>query len=55
MDHGLRRSQHRELGRIVHQARCSLCILTAPVAGDGEIRTFLRDPDGHLLEISQVQ
>ena len=29
--------------------------LTPPVAWDGEIRAFLRDPDGHLLEISQVR
>ena len=28
--------------------------LTPPVDRGGEIRTFFRDPDGHLLEISQV-
>jgi catechol 2,3-dioxygenase-like lactoylglutathione lyase family enzyme len=28
--------------------------LTPPVNWDGEIRCFFRDPDGHLLEISQV-
>jgi catechol 2,3-dioxygenase-like lactoylglutathione lyase family enzyme len=29
--------------------------LTPPVAWDGEIRAFFRDPDGHLFEISQVR
>ena len=28
--------------------------LTPPVDWGGEIRCFFRDPDGHLLEISQV-
>jgi catechol 2,3-dioxygenase-like lactoylglutathione lyase family enzyme len=28
--------------------------LTPPLDWGGEIRCFLRDPDGHLLEISQV-
>jgi catechol 2,3-dioxygenase-like lactoylglutathione lyase family enzyme len=28
--------------------------LTPPVDWDGEIRAFFRDPDGHLIEISQV-
>ncbi|MEE8551336.1 MAG: VOC family protein, partial [Gemmatimonadota bacterium] len=27
--------------------------LTPPVNWGGEIRSFFRDPDGHLLEISQ--
>jgi len=29
--------------------------LTAPVESDWEIRAFFRDPDGHLLEISQAK
>ena len=29
--------------------------LAPSVAWDGEIRGFLRDPDGHLLQISQVR
>jgi catechol 2,3-dioxygenase-like lactoylglutathione lyase family enzyme len=29
--------------------------LTPPVESDWEIRAFLRDPDGHLLEISQAK
>ena len=29
--------------------------LTDPVDWGGEIRCFLRDPDGHLLEISEVR
>jgi catechol 2,3-dioxygenase-like lactoylglutathione lyase family enzyme len=29
--------------------------LTAPVAYEHEIRAFFRDPDGHLLEISEVR
>ena len=29
--------------------------LTPPVESDWEIRAFFRDPDGHLLEISQVR
>jgi catechol 2,3-dioxygenase-like lactoylglutathione lyase family enzyme len=29
--------------------------LTPPVDWGGEIRCFFRDPDGHLLEISEVQ
>jgi catechol 2,3-dioxygenase-like lactoylglutathione lyase family enzyme len=29
--------------------------LTPPVEYDHEIRAFFRDPDGHLLEISQVR
>lgn len=28
--------------------------LTPPTEWDGEIRCFFRDPDGHLLEISEV-
>lgn len=28
--------------------------LTEPVDRDGEVRAFLRDPDGHLLEISEL-
>lgn len=28
--------------------------LTPPVNWDGEIRCFFHDPDGHLLEISQI-
>ncbi|NNF28879.1 MAG: VOC family protein, partial [Gemmatimonadetes bacterium] len=28
--------------------------LAEPVDRGGEIRAFFRDPDGHLLEISQV-
>jgi catechol 2,3-dioxygenase-like lactoylglutathione lyase family enzyme len=28
--------------------------LTPPVDWGGEIRCFFRDPDGHLLEISEV-
>jgi catechol 2,3-dioxygenase-like lactoylglutathione lyase family enzyme len=28
--------------------------LTAPVDRGGEVRCFFRDPDGHLLEISEV-
>jgi len=28
--------------------------LTPPVDRDGEIRCFFRDPDGHMLEISEV-
>lgn len=28
--------------------------LTPPVDREGEIRAFFRDPDGHLLEISEV-
>lgn len=28
--------------------------LTEPVDHDGEIRAFFRDPDGHLLEISEL-
>jgi catechol 2,3-dioxygenase-like lactoylglutathione lyase family enzyme len=28
--------------------------LTPPVSGEYETRAFFRDPDGHLLEISQV-
>lgn len=28
--------------------------LTPPVASEWEVRGFLRDPDGHLLEISQA-
>jgi catechol 2,3-dioxygenase-like lactoylglutathione lyase family enzyme len=30
-------------------------ILTSPVEYDWEIRCFLRDPDGHLLEISEAR
>jgi catechol 2,3-dioxygenase-like lactoylglutathione lyase family enzyme len=29
--------------------------LTAPVESDWEIRAFFRDPDGHLLEISEAK
>jgi hypothetical protein len=29
--------------------------LTPPVEYDHEIRAFFRDPDGHLLEISEVR
>jgi catechol 2,3-dioxygenase-like lactoylglutathione lyase family enzyme len=29
--------------------------LTAPVESDGEVRAFLRDPDGHLIEISEAK
>ena len=29
--------------------------LAPPVESDGEIRAFFRDPDGHLLEISQAK
>jgi catechol 2,3-dioxygenase-like lactoylglutathione lyase family enzyme len=29
--------------------------LTPPHAGSHEIRCFFRDPDGHLLEISQIR
>jgi len=29
--------------------------LTAPVEYEWEVRAFFRDPDGHLLEISQVE
>lgn len=29
--------------------------LTPPVASEWEVRGFLRDPDGHLLEISQTR
>jgi catechol 2,3-dioxygenase-like lactoylglutathione lyase family enzyme len=29
--------------------------LTPPVESDWEIRAFFRDPDGHLLEISQAK
>jgi catechol 2,3-dioxygenase-like lactoylglutathione lyase family enzyme len=29
--------------------------LTPPVASDWEIRAFFRDPDGHLLEISEAK
>jgi catechol 2,3-dioxygenase-like lactoylglutathione lyase family enzyme len=29
--------------------------LTAPVESDWEIRAFLRDPDGHLIEISEAK
>jgi catechol 2,3-dioxygenase-like lactoylglutathione lyase family enzyme len=29
--------------------------LTAPVDWGGEIRAFFRDPDGHLIEISEAQ
>jgi catechol 2,3-dioxygenase-like lactoylglutathione lyase family enzyme len=29
--------------------------LTPPTAWSGEIRCFFRDPDGHLLEISQTK
>jgi catechol 2,3-dioxygenase-like lactoylglutathione lyase family enzyme len=29
--------------------------LTPPHASDGEVRCFLRDPDGHLLEISEAR
>jgi catechol 2,3-dioxygenase-like lactoylglutathione lyase family enzyme len=27
--------------------------LTPPIARDGEIRCYLRDPDGHLIELGQ--
>ena len=27
--------------------------LTPPIAHDGEIRCYLRDPDGHLIELGQ--
>ena len=29
--------------------------LTPPVAWGGEIRAFFRDPDGHLIEISEAR
>jgi catechol 2,3-dioxygenase-like lactoylglutathione lyase family enzyme len=29
--------------------------LTPPVSSEWEVRAFFRDPDGHLLEISQVR
>ena len=29
--------------------------LTPPVASDWEVRAFFRDPDGHLLEISEAK
>jgi catechol 2,3-dioxygenase-like lactoylglutathione lyase family enzyme len=29
--------------------------LTPPVASDWEVRAFFRDPDGHLLEISEAR
>ncbi len=29
--------------------------LTPPVESEGEIRAFFRDPDGHLLEISEAK
>lgn len=29
--------------------------LTPPVEREGEIRCFFRDPDGHLLEISEIE
>ena len=29
--------------------------LTPPVESDWEIRAFFRDPDGHLLEISEAK
>jgi catechol 2,3-dioxygenase-like lactoylglutathione lyase family enzyme len=29
--------------------------LTPPVSSDWEVRAFFRDPDGHLLEISQAR
>jgi catechol 2,3-dioxygenase-like lactoylglutathione lyase family enzyme len=29
--------------------------LTAPVASEWEVRAFFRDPDGHLLEISEAR
>ncbi|MGI8632055.1 MAG: VOC family protein [Solirubrobacterales bacterium] len=29
--------------------------LTPPVENDFEVRCFFRDPDGHLLEISQAK
>lgn len=29
--------------------------LTAPVSSEWEVRAFLRDPDGHLLEISEAR
>lgn len=29
--------------------------LTPPVSYEGEIRAFFRDPDGHLIEISEVR
>ena len=29
--------------------------LTPPVESDWEIRCFFRDPDGHLLEISELK
>jgi catechol 2,3-dioxygenase-like lactoylglutathione lyase family enzyme len=29
--------------------------LTPPVGSDWEVRVFFRDPDGHLLEISQAK
>jgi catechol 2,3-dioxygenase-like lactoylglutathione lyase family enzyme len=29
--------------------------LTEPIESDWEIRTFFRDPDGHLLEISEAK
>jgi catechol 2,3-dioxygenase-like lactoylglutathione lyase family enzyme len=28
--------------------------LTPPVDGSGEIRCYMRDPDGHLIEVGQV-
>jgi lactoylglutathione lyase len=28
--------------------------LTAPIQHDGEIRCYLRDPDGHLIEVGQT-
>jgi hypothetical protein len=30
-------------------------VLTPPVASDWEIRGFFRDPDGHLVEISEFR
>jgi len=29
--------------------------LTPPVTSDWEVRAFFRDPDGHLLEISEAR
>jgi catechol 2,3-dioxygenase-like lactoylglutathione lyase family enzyme len=29
--------------------------LTPPVSSDWEVRAFFRDPDGHLLEISEAR
>jgi hypothetical protein len=29
--------------------------LTPPIAREGEIRCYLRDPDGHLIELGQSE